>query len=195
MTNRSLVGLALTSAMILNGCGPSSDSADPKTQESAAQDATLMERAKAVSEQASAVTKASIAQGKEAAQAALDKGRELAEQARPVIDAAQTSAAQGLDQAAEKGAAMAQAAGQVVDAALEKAKELIAEAKTYIDEQKPELARRAVNKLNVLKDVMPLAIQEQIEKLEAALPPESDELGNQADFRVSAQTTPQTGTP
>jgi len=47
----------------------------------------------------------------------------------------------------------------------------------------------------ILKDVMPLAIQEQIEKLKAALPPESDGLADHADLGVPAQTTPHTGTP
>ena len=44
---------------------------------------------------------------------------------------------------------------------------LLAEA--YIAENKPELARKAINKLNVLKDVMPEAIQVQIDKLNALI--------------------------
>jgi ABC-type transporter Mla subunit MlaD len=57
----------------------------------------------------------------------------------------------------------------MADAAVEKAKELIAQAQDYIDQNKPELARQAINKLNVLKDVMPPAIQVQIDKLNALI--------------------------
>jgi hypothetical protein len=46
---------------------------------------------------------------------------------------------------------------------------LIQQTEDYIAENKPELAQKAVNKLNVLKDVMPNAIQAQIDKLNARL--------------------------
>ena len=49
----------------------------------------------------------------------------------------------------EKGAAAAQAAGDMADAAVEKAKELIAQAEDYIAQNKPELARKVVNKETV----------------------------------------------
>jgi uncharacterized protein YqeY len=83
---------------------------------------------------------------------------------------------------------VAQAVGEVADAAVAKARELIEQAQDYIAEHRLDLAQRAVNKLNVLKDVMPASIQAQIDKLNAQLA--SADTGGLADGQAPAATPP-----
>ena len=71
--------------------------------------------------------------------------------------------------AREKGAAVAQTAGDMADAAVDKARELIAQEGILPPRISPSWRCKVVNKLNLLKDVMPAAIQVQIDKLNALI--------------------------
>lgn len=160
MPNRPLIGLLILAATTLSACGPSED------VEQAASDQPLLEQARAKAR--AAADKAAEVTG-----TALARGKEMAAEAGPALGSAREAVADTLhkaaDLAAEQGAVAAQAVEEVADAAVEKARELIGQAQAYIAENKPQLAQQAVNKLNVLKDVMPAAIQTQIDKLNAHL--------------------------
>ena len=167
MHNRPLAGFLVAAAVALSACGPSEDAGQAQTDQAAPPaGTTMLDQAKSRAQ----ATETAVARGKEAA---VEKGREMAEQAKPAIKAAGEGVAERVerasDLAAERGAAVAQSVGEVADAAVEKARELIQQTEDYIAENKPELAQKAVNKLNVLKDVMPKAIQAQIDKLNARL--------------------------
>lgn len=160
MQDRALFGFLVAAAVGLSACGPTEDAGQAQTGQAAPPaPPSMLEQAK---EKAKVATETAVAQGKEATRAAVEMGRQMAEQAKPAIETARQTIAEG-------SAAAAQAVGEVADAAVEKARELIRQAEDHIAQSKPELAQQAVNKLNVLKDVMPESIQAQIDKLNAML--------------------------
>jgi len=175
----------LVATVILPACGSGDEPAKTQTQDQApsapAPEKTMLEQArdhaKGAMDKAADLAGSAVEKGRAAAETAVARGKEYAEEAKPRLDAARETVAEKAHEAAglarEKGAAAAQSASDMADAAVEKAKELIAQAQDYINQNKPELARQAVNKLNVLKDVMPQAIQVQIDKLNALIGGES----------------------
>jgi ElaB/YqjD/DUF883 family membrane-anchored ribosome-binding protein len=174
MSNRSLIALLVTAVVGLSACGPSEDSIQSQGGQAAPPtDQTLLEQAKAkakvAAEKAADLTENAVATSKEMASAAVAKGKELAEQAKPAMHSAREAVSEKMGEAAERSAAAAQAVGEATDAAVQRAREWIQQAQDYIAENKPELARQLVDKLNAVKGAMPESIRVQIDKLDAHL--------------------------
>lgn len=161
------IPLAAAMAALIAGCGPSDEPAqEAATPGTVVEEKTMVEKA---GEAAKQMTDAASETLEEAGEAA----KRMTESASAKMDEAAHSASQAAEDAMDKGkeiTAVAVAKTQeMADAAGDKVAEMIAQIKTYIAENKPDLAQGLLDQLAAMKDSLPESVKTEIAKLEAML--------------------------